>query len=92
MLEVAVGLDPLRVISAGSVVRWVIGPLTAACPEVEMTTVEVVEEEAPPAVVHPVVMEVVVVVTAVTAETEETMVVPKSSERDFASFARSVVT
>jgi hypothetical protein len=91
MQEVDVGLDPLRAISAGSVARWVIGPLTAACPEVEMTTVEVVEEEVPPAVVHPVVMAVVVVI-AVTAVTEETMVVPKSSERDFALSAKSVAT
>lgn len=92
MQEVDVGLDPLRVISAGSVARWVIGPLTAVCLEVEMTTAEVVAEEAPPAVVHPVVTEVVVVVTAATAVIEEMMVVPKNLERDFASSVRSVVT
>ena len=66
MLEVDVETAPIRTISAGSVASWVTGLLTAVCPEVEMTTVEVVEE-APPVIAHPDVMAAVVVMIVAVA-------------------------
>lgn len=91
-----------RMTSAGSAIRWVTGLVTAEMVVVHPETAEVTETEAvtdaaTPGVDHPHLTDAEVVlptdVIAVTVVTVRMVqFAPRSLGKDFASFARSVVT